>query len=314
MFNTSRIASLFLVLLTGLVLLAGCKQEGPALHVSSAVASGTMIRLATWGADAGLNAPKGLAVDSSAQHVIVSDTMNHRIVVFDTSGQMLTAFGHYGQAPGEFEMPAGIDIDAQGNIYVADFRNRRIQKFTAEGEFLWTTEPGPDLTQFSDVAVLDNGDVIAILEARLPEGRARLYRFGPDGRSLGEMASRILGYLAAESGLLYSNNVFYSGRVKAHYLECYDQDGRLIWRRQYDLGHVKGDLSFDPNGNLVVVHTGLARVTRYRPSGDEIEVLIELARTNARFPQILCAEFIDGERLVVLNSTEGLLMVYGHGK
>ena len=33
-------------------------------------------------------------------------------------------------------MPWGLASDADGNIYVADWRNDRIQKFTSDGEFL----------------------------------------------------------------------------------------------------------------------------------------------------------------------------------
>ena len=35
-------------------------------------------------------------------------------------------------------MPWGLASDADGNIYVADWRNDRIQKFTSDGEFLQT--------------------------------------------------------------------------------------------------------------------------------------------------------------------------------
>ena len=44
--------------------------------------------------------------------------------------------GSYGQGDGEFDTPWGIDIDSQGSIYIADWRNDRIQKFSPSGEFL----------------------------------------------------------------------------------------------------------------------------------------------------------------------------------
>ena len=33
-------------------------------------------------------------------------------------------------------MPWGIDIDTEGDVYVTDWRNDRVQKFTADGRFL----------------------------------------------------------------------------------------------------------------------------------------------------------------------------------
>ncbi|HIA57640.1 MAG TPA: hypothetical protein EYN97_09580, partial [Candidatus Lambdaproteobacteria bacterium] len=37
--------------------------------------------------------------------------------------------GVQGSAPGEFERPTDMTVDSQGNIYVVDFGNNRIQKF-----------------------------------------------------------------------------------------------------------------------------------------------------------------------------------------
>ena len=45
-------------------------------------------------------------------------------------------WGSEGHAPGQFNMPWGIGLDRSGNVYVADWRNDRIQKFTADGRFI----------------------------------------------------------------------------------------------------------------------------------------------------------------------------------
>ncbi|MFC1553553.1 NHL repeat-containing protein [candidate division KSB1 bacterium] len=44
-------------------------------------------------------------------------------------------FGERGNAPGEFNSPMSLSIDLQGNIYIADTGNNRIQKLTDRGEF-----------------------------------------------------------------------------------------------------------------------------------------------------------------------------------
>ena len=46
-------------------------------------------------------------------------------------------FGGHGDGDGEFNMPWGIDVDELGDVYVADWRNDRVQKFTADGEFIF---------------------------------------------------------------------------------------------------------------------------------------------------------------------------------
>ncbi len=45
-------------------------------------------------------------------------------------------WGKFGNQKGEFNIPHGIDVDKNGNIYVADRENNRIQKFDAKGNFI----------------------------------------------------------------------------------------------------------------------------------------------------------------------------------
>ena len=60
-----------------------------------------------------------------------------------------THWGERGSAPGQFNGPAGIAIDPQDNIYIADQHNNRVQKFSADGEYIsgWG-EPGSGDGQF----------------------------------------------------------------------------------------------------------------------------------------------------------------------
>ena len=48
----------------------------------------------------------------------------------------MSQWGSGGDGEGEFNMPWGLASDSDSNIYVADWRNDRIQKFTSDGEFL----------------------------------------------------------------------------------------------------------------------------------------------------------------------------------
>lgn len=52
--------------------------------------------------------------------------------------QMIGAWGREGTGPGEFREPIGVAVDDSGYVYVSDAGNNRIQKFTAEGEFVAT--------------------------------------------------------------------------------------------------------------------------------------------------------------------------------
>lgn len=90
--------------------------------------------------------PLGAAIDDQGR-IYVADTGNDRVCVFDPEGNFLFEFGGRGIAkpapgimatwePGLMNSPAGIDVDENGDIYVADFRNDQIQVFDSEGKFL----------------------------------------------------------------------------------------------------------------------------------------------------------------------------------
>lgn len=67
----------------------------------------------------------------------VSDLYHHRIHVLDkTSGETLFSFAKVGSGEGELFQPTNLALGPQGNIYVSDTGNFRIQKYTPEGQFL----------------------------------------------------------------------------------------------------------------------------------------------------------------------------------
>ena len=76
--------------------------------------------------------------------------------------------------------PGDITIDKGGAIYVADFGNDRVQKFSADGEHLLTfgssSEDGGDLSHPSDVAVDSEGDVYVV-----DFGNNRVQIYDPEG-------------------------------------------------------------------------------------------------------------------------------------
>lgn len=66
--------------------------------------------------------------------------------VFNQSGQYL---GTHGSGKGYFQSPCGVTLDCRGSVLVADYSNRDVQKFTAEGQFLVTSSRKAMPQQFS---------------------------------------------------------------------------------------------------------------------------------------------------------------------
>ena len=77
--------------------------------------------------------------------------------------EFVTKWGVQGSGDGEFISPRQIALDNDGNIYVADNGNARIQKFSSNGTFLMkygTPVPGDGFMQSAmGVAVDINGNV-----------------------------------------------------------------------------------------------------------------------------------------------------------
>ena len=99
----------------------------------------------TWGQQGSgpgqFNEPWGIAVDKEG-FVYVADTWNHRIQKFDADGNFVAEWGFAVMTGGElrdeggFFGPRAIAIDAEGNLYVTDTGNKRVQKFAPDGTFL----------------------------------------------------------------------------------------------------------------------------------------------------------------------------------
>jgi len=72
--------------------------------------------------------------DPAGNSYISDGYINSRVAKLDKDGNWVTSFGEPGNGPGQLNTPHSIAADAQGNIYVADRGNRRIQVFDGEGK------------------------------------------------------------------------------------------------------------------------------------------------------------------------------------
>ena len=73
-----------------------------------------------------------------AETLYIADGANDRITVFDTSGNPLFPYriGRTGTFFGRLQAPFGVAVESDGDVYVADRGNHRVQKFSSWGRFL----------------------------------------------------------------------------------------------------------------------------------------------------------------------------------
>jgi DNA-binding beta-propeller fold protein YncE len=90
----------------------------------------------------GLVDPVGVAIDTTNRLLYVVDTQQDQVIVYDADSlKLLRRIGtggknHFLTTPGDFGAPQGVAVDNDGNVYVTDTLNNRVEIFDADGNFI----------------------------------------------------------------------------------------------------------------------------------------------------------------------------------
>ena len=90
----------------------------------------------------GVQDPVGLAIDTENRFLYVVDTQQDQVIVYDADTlKLLRRIGtggknHFLTTQGDFAAPQGIALDQDGNVYVTDTLNNRVETFDADGKFI----------------------------------------------------------------------------------------------------------------------------------------------------------------------------------
>ncbi len=122
-----------------------------------------------------LERPTGIALDRQRGKIYVADTSHsrstaHGVKVFNMQGDLTGTVGlGKGSAPGQFMFPTYLAVDGEGNLYVTDTLNSRVEMFDPEGRYLrsfgqrgsawgmFDKPKGVALDSFGNVYVADSG-------------------------------------------------------------------------------------------------------------------------------------------------------------
>ncbi|MBE0416951.1 MAG: hypothetical protein IBX63_04225 [Coriobacteriia bacterium] len=241
---------LAVLLLAGLIALVSYLSPGGAVVRGGKVASGLRPLLTVTGPGRGhypvFVRPMSAAFGPDGR-IHVLDTGNDRVVVLDRDGRYELEFGGFGAvkplagfepswSEGRMNHPLGIDVDEDGNIYVADLRNDQIQVFNQEGIFL-RRFPDP-VEVVGEGASGQGGTGIAVADVAVAGGlvfavdTSQVVVFTTGGefvRQFDRAASdavefdRISGVDATEDGRVY---VVDSGNTRILALSA---EGELVW-------------------------------------------------------------------------------------
>jgi DNA-binding beta-propeller fold protein YncE len=219
-----------------------------------------------------------------------------------------TKWGSLGSGVGQFDHPEGIAIDSSGNIYVADNRNDRIQKFDGNGNPIktWGT-PGTGDGQFagpSGIAVDSNGYVYVTDSGTSPE-KGRVQKFDSEGNFI-----KTWGYFETVGGIATDNfgNIYVVETVFNNRIQKFDSNGNFIktWGSEGS-GNGQFDgawgIATDSVGNVYVIETGNDRIQKFDSNGNFIKTWGSHGTGDGQFQQAYGIAIDDSNNVYVADSS-----------
>jgi len=137
------------------------------------------------------NRPTDVGWDSAGNIFVTDGYGNSRVVKFDKNGRFIKSAGTRGSQPGQLNLPHNMAMDAQGNVYVNDRSNTRVQVFDNDLNFKaiydnvgtpWAIciSPGPHQYLYVSNSIPDNG------LAQYRDITGEIYKMELDGTILGK--------------------------------------------------------------------------------------------------------------------------------
>ena len=210
------------------------------------------------------------AVDRCGENSCVGHDDLDVVFQFDKDGNILSRWG-----AGMFVWPHGIDVDDEGNVWVADARgedNRghQVIKFSPDGNVLMRLGTAGiagrtqnTFDQPNDVLVTPNGDIF-VGDGHPADGNNRIVKFSSDGTYVmewGETGSEPGQFRTPHALAMDSQGLLYVGDRSNRRIQVFEQDGTFV-RDFYNFGRASG-LAIDKEDNLYVADSE----SNYRRNG-----------------------------------------------
>ena len=220
--------------------------------------------------------PVGVAADAGG-NVYIMDTNNSRIQKLDSEGNSLLMWGSEGRGEGQFgeildAHEGRLAVDSQGNVYVIDLKNSRVQKFDSNGHYLtqWGMA-GDGEGQFIhpfDIAI-DQQDNIYISDVgsntiqKFDETGRFLLRWGRYGYGDGEFSDVFSVAIDPNGNVLVSDA---TGRIQK-----FDRNGQVLSTIVPEPVDNKGvflwSIAIDSQGDIYVADWYSERIVKVEPTG-----------------------------------------------
>jgi uncharacterized protein (TIGR03663 family) len=182
----------------------------------------------------------------------------------------LLEFGRFGSGPGQFNEPKDLTVDKSGNIFVADNKNDRIEKFGPDGKFIssWGSAGKGDGQFDKPTGIgLDSSGNVYVADT----WNHRIQKFDSNGKYISQFGDSNL-FWAPKDVVVDDEGFIYVVNTGFHRIQKFTRNGQQVWA----VGTKGSDanqftepvgMEIDSIGRIFVADTANQRICLYDKDG-----------------------------------------------